>query len=85
MISACSWAWIFAKPVAGAAHEIEVAPEPLPSLGERARPEIGTARDDDARGLAAGVRVDDLNFVHDERQERAAGDGAPIPPIPIQF
>ena len=39
-------------------------PEHIAALRERARSEIGSAGDDHARRLAAGVRIDDLDFLH---------------------
>ncbi len=38
--------------------------KPLPALGERAAAEVGPAFDHDARGLAAGVGIDDSNLSH---------------------
>ncbi len=46
------------------AKAIEIAAESLAPRRERAGSEIGAAGDDDARRLASGVRIDDLDLVH---------------------
>ena len=45
----------------GRAEWVELAPESLATVRERAGAEIGAAANDHARGLAAGVRIDDVD------------------------
>jgi hypothetical protein len=49
----------------GRAKEIVLGAEEFEAFGERPRAEVRTAVDDQARGLAAGVGVDEVDGLHE--------------------
>ena len=48
----------------GGAESVVLLAKHLELVGDRARPEFGPAGDDDPRGFAAGMGVDDRNAPH---------------------
>lgn len=59
----------------GGAEVVEARPEDGELLGGVAGPEVGSAGDDDARGFAAGVGVDDGDAVRHGRPQSSQGVG----------